>query len=94
MTQAPSPNLRRDSGQGIVCLLAGIAIFSVQDLILKGISGSYPLYQAMVIRSLTALPLMFALVCMNGGPRTLIAPGLWQMILRGIIMCGAYFCYY
>ncbi|MGB3148203.1 MAG: DMT family transporter, partial [Paracoccaceae bacterium] len=42
----------------------------------------------------TALPLMFALVCMNGGPRTLIAPGLWQMILRGIIMCGAYFCYY
>ena len=33
--------------KGILALVAGIAIFSVQDLILKLISGDYPLHQAM-----------------------------------------------
>ena len=42
--------------QGILALVAGLAIFSVQDLILKKLSGNYPLHQAMVLRSLTALP--------------------------------------
>ena len=48
---------RRDNINGILCLCAGIAIFSVQDLILKLLSGEYPLHQAMVLRSISAVPL-------------------------------------
>lgn len=94
MTQLPLPPLRRDSARGIGCLVAGIAIFSVQDLIIKQLSGSYPLYEAMIIRSLTAIPFLLALVHFNGGLGTLITPGWRQMILRGFIMFGAYTCYY
>ena len=56
------PPLRRDSAKGVAFLVAGVAVFSIQDLILKLISGGYPLHQAMVLRSLVALPFHLAIV--------------------------------
>ena len=47
------------TSRGILALVVGIAVFSLQDVILKLLSGDYPLYQAMIIRSLTAVPLLF-----------------------------------
>jgi drug/metabolite transporter (DMT)-like permease len=79
---------------GIACLAAGIAIFSVQDLILKLVSGDYPLHQAMVLRSITAFPLLIWLVMRDGGMQTLLAPGWRVMPARGVMLFFAYFCYY
>ena len=84
----------RSSLYGIVCLCAGLAVFSIQDLILKLISGQYPLHQAMVLRSLTALPLLLALVQVSGGVRTLFTPGWPRMVRRGGVMFLAYTSYY
>ncbi len=82
------------SGAGVAFLIAGISIFSLQDLILKTLSGAYPLYEVMTIRSVTALPLLAALVAMNGGLHRLWAPG-WQVVIaRGLVMFCAYFGYY
>lgn len=89
-TAAPA----RDNGRGIAFLVAGVAVFSVQDLILKLLSGGYPLHQAMVLRSLTAIPFLLALVWYDGGPRTLITPGWMRMVRRGLIMFVAYTSYY
>ena len=75
-------------------LVAGIAVFSVQDLILKLLSGAYPLHQAMVLRSLTALPLLLLLVHRDGGLGTLFTPNTRAMILRGGVMFLAYTSYY
>lgn len=79
---------------GIFFLIAGIAVFAVQDLILKLLSGTYPLHQAMVLRSLTAVPFLLVLVKLNGGLATLVTPGLRRMIGRGFIMFTAYTSYY
>lgn len=79
---------------GIIFLIAGIAVFAVQDLILKLLSGTYPLHQAMVLRSLTAVPFLLALVALNGGLATLVTPGLRRMIGRGFVMFVAYTSYY
>lgn len=79
---------------GIMFLIAGIAVFAVQDLILKLLSSTYPLHQAMVLRSLTAVPFLLALVTMNGGLATLVTPGLLRMIGRGFMMFVAYTSYY
>jgi drug/metabolite transporter (DMT)-like permease len=79
---------------GIICLIAGIFVFSGQDLILKQISGDYPLHQAMVLRSLTAIPFLLLLVARDGGLATLFTPGLRAMVWRGGVMCVAYTCYY
>ncbi|MCX7890293.1 MAG: DMT family transporter [Rhodobacteraceae bacterium] len=85
---------RRDSRLGILCLVAGVAVFSVQDLILKLLSGDYPLHQAMVVRSLTALPILLVLVARDGGLRTLVTPGWPRMLGRGLVMFAAYTSYY
>jgi drug/metabolite transporter (DMT)-like permease len=90
----PTPTLPRDSARGVALLVAGIAVFSVQDLILKLLSGAYPLHQAMVLRSLTALPLLLLLVHRDGGLCTLFTPNTRTMILRGGVMFLAYTSYY
>lgn len=80
---------------GILFLVAGIAIFSVQDVILKLISDRYPLSQAMTIRSLVALPLMLGIVRLSDGSlRSLLTPGTVKMILRGLLNFLAYTAYY
>lgn len=81
--------------KGILALVAGIAIFSVQDLILKLISGDYPLHQAMLIRSLTAIPCLLAITwAFDGTLRTLISPTWPAMLLRGLLNFLAYTLYY
>ena len=84
----------RSGTAGVAYLVAGIAVFSVQDLILKLLSGSYPLYQAMVLRSVTAVPLLLLLVLLNGGMATLFTPAWRKMLLRGLLLFFAYASYY
>ena len=93
MTTLPLLPLRENT-RGIAFLVAGIAIFSLQDLILKWLAGDYPLHQAMVIRSLTAMPLLLLLVQRDGGLGSLFTPATGAMLARGVIMVGAYFAYY
>lgn len=91
---ALSPPFRRDSAKGVAFLVAGVAVFSLQDLILKLLSGDYPLHQAMVLRSLTAIPFLLALVHYEAGLKSLFTPGTGAMIRRGVIMFLAYTAYY
>ncbi len=80
---------------GILCLVVGIAIFSVQDLILKLLSADYPLHQAMVIRSLVATPCLLAIVWwMDGRLSTIVTRGWWKMMARGGLNFLAYTAYY
>jgi drug/metabolite transporter (DMT)-like permease len=85
---------RSNSIKGICCLLLGIAVFALQDVVIKAISAAYPLHEAMVLRSITSFPLLFFLVWKDGGFRTLIRPGWPWMLLRGVIACLAYTSYY
>ncbi len=80
---------------GILALVVGIAVFSVQDLILKQLSGDYPLHQAMVLRSLVALPFHLAIVWwFDGRLSTITTPGWWKMLARGLLGFVAYTAYY
>lgn len=81
--------------KGILALVAGIAIFSVQDLILKLISGDYPLHQAMLLRSLTAIPFLLAITrWFDGTLATLVSPSWPAMLGRGLLNFLAYTLYY
>jgi drug/metabolite transporter (DMT)-like permease len=81
--------------KGIIALVAGIAIFSVQDLILKLISGGYPLHQAMLIRSLTAVPCLLLITWVfDGTLKTLVSPTWPAMLARGLLNFTAYTLYY
>lgn len=85
---------QQSNGLGIVFLVLGIALFSVQDLILKLLSDAYPLSQAMLFRSLTALPLVAMIVHFDGGLKSLLTPGMKRMIGRGFVVFAPYALYY
>lgn len=79
---------------GVLSLIAGVTVFSLQDLVLKFISGEYPLHEAMTVRSLVAIPCLLLLLKFEGGIRLLSTPR-WKIHLgRGAIMFFAYTFYY
>ncbi len=81
--------------RGILALIAGIAIFSVQDLILKLISGDYPLHQAMLLRSIAAIPFLLIITrWFDGSLATLVSPSWPMMLTRGVLNFFAYTLYY
>jgi drug/metabolite transporter (DMT)-like permease len=87
--QTPS-NLR-----AILSLCGGIAVFSVQDLILKLLSDRYPLSEAMVLRSVTAVPFMLAITWwFDGGLGSLVSRSWGKMLARRILNFLAYTAYY
>ncbi|MEF3047549.1 DMT family transporter [Pseudotabrizicola sp. L79] len=95
MTATPSLiTPRNENALGILWLCAGVGLFSIQDLILKLLSDGYPLSQAMVMRGLTAMPLLALLAWRSGGLGSLFTPGTGRMILRGFVMFVAYAAYY
>ena len=89
-----APGLLDQRVKGIGCLVLGIAIFSLQDVILKFLSGGYPIHEALTIRSLTALPVLLAMVLWDGGLRALATRRPLAVLGRGCIMFIAYASYY
>lgn len=54
-------------GAGIAFVLAGMAAISVNDMLIKQLSGNYPLHQIVFIRSAVGLIFSLMLVQMEGG---------------------------
>jgi drug/metabolite transporter (DMT)-like permease len=75
-------------------LCGGIFIFSLQDPILKYVSGTYPLSEAIAIRTVAALPFLLVIVHLGGGLARLVSRRFYRHVLRGLIMLTAYSTYY
>ena len=80
--------------RGIVFLCLGVFIFSLQDAVIKQVSGGYPLSQVLSMRSVVAIPILLALVQVEVGWRALISPDIWPLLGRGTLMFVAYVAYY
>jgi drug/metabolite transporter (DMT)-like permease len=81
--------------RGILCLCGGALIFSAQDVIIKMMSGGYPLGQVLTLRCLVAcVPLYFLLHFGGGGLRALNSRRLGMLIFRAVLLLGAYTSYY
>ncbi len=74
---------------GISFILIGILSISINDMLIKFLSGSYPLHQMVFTRSLIGIGFSLALVQMEGGWRILKTdqPGLH--LLRGLLIVVA-----
>ena len=81
---------------GIVYLCLGVFVFSLQDAIIKFISltGNYPVTQAVSIRSLVAIPILFAMVWWEAGPRALLSANAKWLLLRALVLFISYTTYY
>jgi len=80
--------------QAAAFLVIGILIFSLQDVILKWMSGSYPLTEAMAIRSSGAILILLVTVHLREGLRHIWSRRIGLLALRGVILLVAYGSYY
>ncbi len=86
--------MQNQSARGILYLCFGVFIFSLQDAIIKQVSGGYPLTEVVCIRSCVGLPILLVLVHREAGLRALVSAHLLPLALRAVIMFGAYTAYY
>jgi drug/metabolite transporter (DMT)-like permease len=91
---ASPTDTRNDTVAGAISLSAGLAIFSVQDVVVKLLSGAYPVYEVITIRSVIALPLLWMLVRMEGGRVFTRSPRLSLQLVRGVLMFTSYTIFY
>src|SRR2546426_127239 len=68
MTPSLAPAARHDAPlRGIGFILVGASVFPVQDVVIKGLSGDYPVLEIVFVRSLVALGLVGVLVVLRPG---------------------------
>ncbi|MCX7559993.1 DMT family transporter [Sulfitobacter sp. F26204] len=63
---------------GIFCMLTGMMFISVNDMLVKSLSGAYPLHELILLRSVVAIGFTVALLKYEGGFR-LLNTGRWGL---------------
>lgn len=77
---------------GIVCVLVGMTLITVNDSIVKWLSPDLPLHQIVAGRGLIAVLVTLAILRFDGGLRELFA-GYWKLhAIRGVLFVVATFC--
>ena len=80
--------------KGILFLSAGALIFTIQDVIIKWISGDYPVTQILATRSLVAFAPLFILLYFDGGLRGVSGRRLGRLLIRAGLLFLSYTAYY
>jgi drug/metabolite transporter (DMT)-like permease len=76
---------------GLILLAVGVA--STQDAIVKYMSGTYPVYETVAFRGLTSMPILAFWLWRSSGFAALATPMLARVLLRGMVLCSAYFAF-
>ncbi|MBT4526102.1 MAG: DMT family transporter [Deltaproteobacteria bacterium] len=79
---------------GILFLLAGVVVFSIQDVIIRSLSGGYPVFEIMFCRAITAFIPCLILVYFDSGFASLKSKKIGLHILRSLLMLLAYTFFY
>jgi drug/metabolite transporter (DMT)-like permease len=84
----PIPDERRSNIAGILLMLLGVLMFSLNDVLGKWLVGTYSVGQLMLFRSIAAWVVLAPLV-MRAGPATLVrAERPWLQVLRVAVSAG------
>ncbi|MCP4333883.1 MAG: DMT family transporter [Gammaproteobacteria bacterium] len=80
--------------QAVAIMAAGKFLFAIQDVIIKEMSGGYPVHQIVAIRGLVAIPLLLILIHFKGGLGLLRQYRPALHLLRGALMLIAFMFFY
>jgi drug/metabolite transporter (DMT)-like permease len=92
-------NRPAQSLNGVLALLGGTGVFTLQDVIIKLMSGAYPLTEVLVLRCLVAFVPLGVFLAWDGGFASLRTRGLDRrrlafLVGRGLLLLIAYSNYY
>ncbi len=80
--------------KGIFLLVAGIAVFSIQDVIIRSLSGGYPVHEIVFVRCLVGLLPLLVFLHLDGGWRAMRIRRPVLVVLRGAAGFTSYTAYY
>lgn len=85
----PSATALNRPGLGILCIVVAMVSISINDMLMKALSGDYALHQMVFVRSVIGISFSLLLVQFEGGFRILRTdrPGLH--LLRGLLLVTA-----
>lgn len=85
---------RRDAGAGIRYILLGQLVYSFHDVMLKFISGTYPVHEIILIRSCISLVPILAVARWKEGRGSLKTQRIGAHITRSLVMFASYLSFY
>ncbi|MDH3759491.1 MAG: DMT family transporter [Gammaproteobacteria bacterium] len=80
--------------QAVAIMASGKLLFTIQDAIIKGMSGAYPIHQIMTIRGMVAIVLLLILIHFSVRLTALKLHHPGFHLLRGLLMFTAFMAYY
>ena len=80
--------------KSVLYLLSGVFVFSIQDVIIKCISGKYPVHEIVLIRSFVSILPIILIAHLDGGLALLRTRRIVGHVIRSILMFSAYTCFY
>lgn len=80
---------RNRPAAGIICILVSMICISVNDVLIKQLSGGYPLHQIVMFRASIGMLFTLALVQYEGGLAILRTQYPWLHLLRGLLVVAA-----
>ncbi len=92
MTIAATPQAA--SMKGVPFVLFGIFVFTIQDVIIKWMSGNYPVHEIVFVRNLVAILPVMVLVYLEGGWSLLKTRRPWPHVVRAVGMFLSYLSFY
>lgn len=85
----------RTTAIGIACAIGGAVAFSINDVVIKFLSGGYPLHEVVLFRSSIGLFIVLGfIVPLEGGLQVLRTRRLGMHILRGFCVVFANMCFF
>jgi len=88
------PPMQKRNKLAIVFLCLGVLVYSLQDAVIKKVSGDYAVTQALFIRSLVSVPLLICFVQVEAGIKAIGSPQIPWLILRSLGLFLSYTAYY
>ncbi len=84
----------RNALGSIGLVVAAMAAFALQDIVVKLVSDEVSLWQLMLVRSTATLGLMVGIIAAMGWGTQLVPKHWTWPIIRAVFMCGAYLFFY
>ena len=95
MINAALPTNTPDApARGIVLLVVGLSFFSLQDVMIRFLSGGYSVLEILFLRGLVAISLIVAVAASQGNLRSVV-PNRWRLhVVRGVLSFVCFTAYY
>ncbi|WP_120505282.1 DMT family transporter [Sulfitobacter mediterraneus] len=74
---------------GILCMVAGMFCISINDMLIKSLSGGYPLHELVLLRSAVGIGFSFVLLQIEGGVKLLRTGRYGLHLLRALLVVFA-----